>query len=59
MTDRPSAANIRAAREAAGLTQAQAAALILSTERTWQSWEQGERHMPLGKWELFRIKVTE
>jgi len=53
----PSQAEVRAARELAGLTQAQAAGLIYSTQRTWQDWEAGVARMHPGLWELFRIKV--
>lgn len=56
----PSPAEVRAAREAAGLTQAQAAALVYASPRNWQQWEQPEgksmRRMHPGLWELFRIK---
>jgi putative transcriptional regulator len=57
----PTPAEVRAAREAAGLTQAQAAALVSTTLRAWQAWEQdgGEyaRRMHAGLWELFKIKT--
>lgn len=52
----PSPAEIRAARESAGLSQKDAAALIHSTWRTWQDWEAGKARMHPGLWELFRIK---
>jgi DNA-binding transcriptional regulator YiaG len=55
----PDKSEIRAAREAAGLTQAQAAAAIYSTVRTWQDWEAGVARMHPGLWELFRLKVSE
>ncbi|WP_292931423.1 helix-turn-helix domain-containing protein [Noviherbaspirillum sp.] len=45
-------------REAAGLTQGQAAALIYRTARNWQQWEGGERRMDPALWELFRLKST-
>jgi len=35
----PPPTEIRAAREAAGLTQTEAGALIYSSARTWQNWE--------------------
>lgn len=54
----PSPGDIRAMREAAGLTQGQAAALIYRTARNWQQWEGGERRMDPALWELFRIKST-
>jgi len=57
MTNSPSPAEIRAAREAAGLTQSQAAALVRSGLRSWQQWESGDRKMHPAFWELFRIKV--
>ena len=57
----PSPTEVRAAREAAGLTQAQAAALVHASLRNWQQWEQKEganaRRMHPGLWELFRIKT--
>lgn len=58
----PSPAEVRAAREAAGLTQTQAAALVHASLRNWQQWEQAEgassaRRMHPGLWELFRVKA--
>lgn len=44
---------IRAAREKAGLTQHEAAALIGYTYRAWQSWEAGERGMRRALYEMF------
>ena len=41
----PAATEVRAAREAAGITQAQAAALVYASLRNWQQWE------------LFRMKT--
>lgn len=52
----PSPGDIRVAREAAGLTQGQAAALIYRTVRNWQQWEGGERQMDPALWELFCLK---
>lgn len=56
----PSPCEIRTAREAAGLTQAQAAALVHASSRNWQQWEQAEgrnvRRMHPGLWELFQLK---
>lgn len=58
----PTPSEVRAAREAAGLTQTQAAALVYASLRNWQQWEQGEganvRRMHPGLWELFRIKTA-
>ena len=53
----PAPEAIRAAREAAGLTQTAAAALIHGTMRAWQEYEAGNRRMHPGLWELFRLKV--
>lgn len=50
----PSPQEIRALREARGETQDQAAKSILSTERTWQGWEQGLRRMHPALWWLYR-----
>lgn len=53
----PTPEQIRAAREAAGLTQTEAATLIHSTMRAWQEWEAGNRRMHPGLWELFCLKA--
>lgn len=53
----PTPAEIRAAREAAGLSQAQAGDFIYSGLRSWQHWELGERRMHPALWELFLIKI--
>lgn len=53
----PSSTEIKAAREAAGLTQAEAAYLIHCSSNTWQKWECGERKMRPAYWELFQLKV--
>lgn len=52
----PAPDEIRAAREAAGLTQSAAAALVHANLRSWQKWEAGERAMHTAFWELFLIK---
>lgn len=55
----PTPEQIRAVREAASLTQAQAAALVGSPSRkAWENWERGRNKMPPAKWELFRNKVA-
>lgn len=41
------------------LTQAQAAALVYTSVRSWYKWETGKSPMPLAEWELFQIKVKE
>lgn len=51
----PTPAEIKAAR--AQLTQANAAALVYTSPRTWQRWEWGQAPMPLECWELFRLKT--
>lgn len=52
----PAPDEICAAREAAGLTQSAAAALVHANLRSWQKWEAGERAMHPAFWELFLIK---
>ena len=51
MTPTPDA--IRAAREAAGLTQAVAAALVHVDARTWRRWEAGATRMHPAIWDAF------
>jgi len=53
----PKPEEIRAAREAAELTQTEAALLIHSTLRTWQDWEAGIARMHPALWEDFRAKI--
>lgn len=53
----PTTAQIRAARQAAGLSQTAAARLVYSTLRTWQHWEAGTTAMHPAIWELWRIKA--
>lgn len=53
----PTPSNILAARHAAGLTQAQAAALVHTGFRVWSQWERGLRRMHPATWELFRLKA--
>lgn len=48
---------IKAARKASGLSQAQAGAVVYSTGSAWQKWELGERKMPRAKYELFLEKT--
>lgn len=52
----PTSEEIRGAREAAGLSQTAAGALVHTTCRTWQQWEAGDRRMHPAFWELFNIK---
>lgn len=53
----PDPSDIRTAREAAGLSQTAAAAVIYKARNTWAQWEAGERAMDPAFWELFRIKT--
>ena len=55
--DQPKPEQIKAAREAADLTQTAAAGLVHVKLRTWQDWEYSKSAMPLGLWELFLIKI--
>ncbi len=55
----PKPGDIRAARDAAGLTQTAASALVHTTCRTWQQWEAGDRRMHPAFWELFRLKTAQ
>lgn len=54
----PSPSEIKKTRQAAGLTQEAAAAVIYSTRRTWQDWEAGVNTMHPALWELFKLKVS-
>ena len=54
---KPTAQALRDAREAAGLSQAQAAALLYRSLRNWQQWELGERRIDPALWELFMLKT--
>ncbi len=60
MTDiqRPTPDQLRTARRAAGMTQAQAAALVhLTAGSRWAEYEQGKRNIDLARWELFLLKA--
>ena len=54
----PEPDEIRAARAAAGLTQTEAGDLVHASLRTWQQWEAGDRKMPPGLFELFKLKTS-
>jgi putative transcriptional regulator len=54
----PAPAEIVKARDAAGLTQSAAAALVHADLRSWQKWEAGDRSMHPAFWELFRLKIS-
>ena len=53
----PKPEQIRAAREAAGLTQTQAGELVFGTLRTWQDWEHGARRMHPALWAFFLLRT--
>lgn len=58
----PTPKQIREARQRAGLTQAQAGAVIGKSRRTWQNWEfpvESKEHRPMDSalFELFLIKT--
>ena len=53
----PTPAEILAIRQAAGLTQEQAAFRVYATSyRTWQDWERGVRQMPVAIWKLWQAQ---
>lgn len=59
---KPTPALIKSTREAARLSQSEAATLVHATRRTWQNWESPEgsgnhRPMPPAAWELFAAKA--
>lgn len=54
----PTPAEIRAARIAAQLTQAEAAALVYRQRRSWAGWEAGTARMPAGLWALFNLRAA-
>lgn len=57
--DRPTPKQIKQARNDAGITQAESAALVRAgSYRTWQDWESGRSKMHPGLWELFLIKTA-
>lgn len=53
----PSPTDIRAAREAAGLSQTAAGALCHRSLRAWQFAEAGERNLDAAAWELFLLRT--
>jgi putative transcriptional regulator len=55
----PTPVAVRTAREAAGLSQTAAGALLHTTCRTWQQWEAGDRRMHPAFWELFTLKIAQ
>lgn len=58
MTQTPTASQVMTARQAAGLTQAQAAEMVhLGSHVRWSEYERGLVIMDSARWELFLIKV--
>lgn len=53
----PAPAEVKAARLAAGLSQAKAAELVYRCRRAWQKWEYGEIETDPALWELWNIKI--
>lgn len=54
----PTPEAVRAARAAAGLTQAAAAALVhLGEAMRWSEYERGVRTIDMARWELFLLKT--
>ena len=53
----PTPAQIREARESAGLSQTAAAALIHCSRSSWAEWEGGVSRMHPAFWELFSTKT--
>lgn len=53
----PDAAQVRAARKNAGLSQRKSADLIYVSRRAWQTYEDGTVSMKAGLWELFQFKT--
>ncbi len=56
--DSPTPEQIREARDKAGLSSAQAGALLHTTGRVFQQWAAGDRRMHPAFWELFCIKLA-
>lgn len=57
--DSPAPAEIRAARQAVGLTQRQAGALIYVSDETWRSWESGRNPLMPALWELWQMRAAD
>lgn len=54
-TPHPTPEEIIKARLSVGLTQADAAAIVYTTDRHWSNWERGVSKMPRASWRLFRL----
>lgn len=55
----PSPEAIQTAREATGLTEAEAGGIVYSSTRDWQQWESGEKRLHPAIWELFCLKAPQ
>lgn len=55
--DVPKAAQIRTARESAGLSQTRSAEIVYVTLRTWQNWEAGKTKMHPILWDCYKGAV--
>lgn len=55
----PTAEDVRAARERAGLSVEQAADLVHATVKAWNFWESGGKSMHPAFWELFSLKARQ
>jgi len=55
----PEPEEIRDARQAGGLSQTSAAALIHCSRSSWAEWEGGVSKMHPAFWELFQIKTNQ
>lgn len=56
-TEPPAPDEIREVRQALGLTQEQAAGVVLHSKRAWEKWEQGERTMHPIVWWAFKKRA--
>jgi len=54
MSEVPEASDIRQAREEAGLSVIDAAAIVGVSRRAWHYWETNDRRMPVAAWRLFK-----
>jgi DNA-binding transcriptional regulator YiaG len=60
MRTAPTPQQVRAAREEAGMTQAQAAELVdLNSAVRWSEYERGVRSMEWARWQLFLLLVNQ
>ena len=55
----PTPRQIKQTRTEAGLTQQQAADMVMVTKRAWQYYEAGQREMSAAVWELFNLKINQ